>query len=125
MSNKKFLVPIEFPDGTVQSTAYTGSANSAVNVGSSAPLSPSNGDLFYNTTTDEFYLYISSMGWRQIAFISDLQNSLSPLEVSGGDANTVLFEYVYNGGNAYTTEFYPNLDGGILTYENVIDGGGA
>ena len=57
MSNRKFLVPIEFPDGTVQSTAYTGS-NSAVNVGSSAPLSPSNGDLFYNTTTDEFYLYI-------------------------------------------------------------------
>ena len=124
MSNRKFLVPIEFPDGTVQSTAYTGS-NSAVNVGSSAPLSPNNGDLFYNTTTDEFYLYISSMGWRQIAFISDLQNALIPSEASGGNASTVSFEYMYDGGNAYTTEFYPNLDGGILTYENVLDGGGA
>ena len=64
-TNKDFVVKaglkvatgVTFPDNTTQTTAFTGGG---LTVGSTFPVSPSNGDLFLYTVTERIYFYYNS-----------------------------------------------------------------
>ena len=53
----KVATGVTFPDNSVQTTAFTGSV---ITVGSSFPVSPSNGAMHLDTNTNRIYYYYSS-----------------------------------------------------------------
>lgn len=71
--------------------------------GPSFPSTPSNGEFFFNTTTERLYFFYET--WNQIAF--------TQIGLDGGIASTTEFDGVFSGGNASTTNFNDGVyDGG-------------
>ena len=130
-TNKDFVVKaglkvatgVTFPDNSVQTTAFTGNA---LTVGSTFPVSPSNGNLFLYTITERIYYYYDSI-WYALANIDDTANVAEHThDTSIGGGGFVKDVYEYEGNGVSGPWLGTSLDGGIpatTSFDLVIDGG--
>ena len=100
----KVATGVTFPDNSVQTTAFTGNA---LTVGSTFPVSPSNGNLFLYTVTERIYYYYNGE-WNPIATYLDAQSQY--------DGNGITYPTLYallDGGSPSTvfTNARPSADG--------------
>ena len=101
----KVATGVTFPDNSVQTTAFTGNA---LTVGSTFPVSPSNGNLFLYTVTERIYYYYNGE-WNPIATYLDAQSEY--------DGNGITYPTLFaklDGGSPSTTftNALPSADGG-------------
>jgi hypothetical protein len=133
-TNKDFVVKqglkvatgVTFPDNSVQTTAFTGSA---ITVGSSFPGSPSNGAMHLDTSTSKIYYYYNSQ-WNALANYDDTQTVIDHTHSTGIDEGGFLKDtYQYNGNGVTLPAFiWETLDGGTpatTSFASIIDGGAA
>jgi hypothetical protein len=112
-TNKDFVVKaglkvatgVTFPDNTTQTTAFTGNA---LTVGSTFPVSPSNGNLFLYTVTERIYFYYDGE-WNPMATYFDAQREY--------DGNGITYPTLFaklDGGTPSTSfgNALPSADGG-------------
>jgi len=77
-----------------------------VQSGSVLPESPTNGEFFYNTNSQDLYFFFNN--WKTVGLIDiDLDGGTSSttefdLIVDGGDSETSIYEETYDGGNSST-----------------------
>lgn len=129
-TNKDFVVKaglkvatgVTFPDGSVQTSAAT-----AVNVNSSFPVSPSNGQMHYNTTTNKLYYYYNSE-WIALANYDDTKDVINHThDTSIGGGGFLKDTYPYDGNSPQFPAFiWESLDGGTpatTSFDLTIDGG--
>jgi len=128
-TNKDFVVKqglrvatgVTFPDNTVQTTAFTGSA---ITVGSSFPVSPSNGAMHLDTNTNRIYFYYSSV-WSALANYDDTSSVTDHTHNADGFVEDI---YEYQGNGPVGPWLGTSLDGGTpatTSFTSVIDGGSA
>jgi hypothetical protein len=132
-NNKDFVVKqglkvatgVTFPDNSVQTTAFTGSA---ITVGSSFPGSPSSGAMHLDTNTNRIYYYYSST-WYAMANYDDTASVTDHSHNSGIDENGLVKDiYSYNGNGVSGPWLGTSLDGGTpatSSFASIIDGGTA
>lgn len=125
-TNKDFVVKaglkvatgVTFPDGSVQTSAAT-----AVNVGSSFPVSPTNGQMHFNTGTGKLYYYYNSE-WTALADYADTQNIINHTHDQQGFVDNT---YPYDGNSPTFPAFvWESLDGGspsTASWDMTIDAG--
>jgi len=132
-TNKDFVVKaglkvatgVTFPDSSVQTTAFTGNA---LTVGSTFPVSPSNGNLFLYTETNRVYYYYNSE-WYALANFDDtatVQEHTHDTSIGGGGFVDDIYQYAgdgvagpwlgtsLDGGTPATTSFAFVIDGGAV-----------
>jgi hypothetical protein len=118
----KVATGVTFPDNSVQTTAYTGSP---LTVGSTFPVSPSNGAMHLDTVTSKIYYYYNSE-WNPLANYDDTVSILDHTHNAAGFVNNT---YPYNGNGVTLPAFiWENLDGGspsTTSFTATIDGGAA
>lgn len=128
-NNKDFVVKqgikvatgVTFPDNSVQTTAFTGSA---ITVGSSFPVSPSNGAMHLDTNTNRIYYYYSST-WYAMANYDDTATVTDHTHDAAGFVEDI---YQYQGNGPAGPWIGTSLDGGspaTTSFTSVIDGGSA
>jgi len=128
-NNKDFVVKqglkvatgVTFPDNSVQTTAFTGSA---ITVGSSFPVSPSNGAMHLDTNTNRIYYYYNST-WSAIANYDDTASVTDHNHNAEGFVDSI---YQYQGNGVTGPWLGTTLDGGTpatTSFASVIDGGSA
>ena len=128
-TNKDFVVKqglkvatgVTFPDNSVQTTAFTGSA---ITVGASFPGSPSNGAMHLDTNTNRIYYYYAST-WSAIANYDD---TASVTDHNHNEEGFVQDVYEYQGNGPVGPWLGTSLDGGspaTTSFTMVISGGGA
>jgi hypothetical protein len=105
---------------------YVDSQASGMTVSATAPVSPSNGNLWFDTVTSRVYVYYSSE-WIAMATLADaevLQEHIHDTSIGGsGQIATTFVDagYYYDAGNLIvggfydTTTFDETYDGGIST----------
>ena len=132
-NNKDFVVKqgikvatgVTFPDNSVQTTAFTGSA---ITVGSSFPASPSSGAMHLDTNTNRIYYYYSST-WYAMANYDDTTSIVDHTHFTGIDEpGFVQDTYQYQGNGVTGPWLGTTLDGGTpstASFDLVIDGGAA
>ena len=132
-NNKDFVVKqglkvatgVTFPDNSVQTTAFTGSA---LTVGSSFPGSPSNGQMHLDTNTNRVYYYNSS-SWYAMANYDDTNTVVDHNHYTGIDESGLVKDiYQYQGNGPVGPWLGTSLDGGspgTIVFEMSIDGGSA
>jgi hypothetical protein len=111
-TNKDFVVKaglkvatgVTFPDNSVQTTAFTGNA---LTVGSTFPVSPSNGNLFLYTVTERIYFYYDGE-WVPIATYLDAQAEYD----GNGITYPTLFAKLDGGSPSSIFGALPTADGG-------------
>jgi hypothetical protein len=97
--------------------------SSAVTVGATAPASPSNGNLWFDTTTERVYVYYGS-AWIAMATLADaevLQEHIHDTAIGGtGQIATTFVDagYYYDAGNLISAGFY-----NTTTWDKTNDGG--
>ena len=128
-TNKDFVVKqglkvatgVTFPDDTVQTTAFTGSA---ITVGSSFPVSPSNGAMHLDTNTNRIYYFYNST-WSALANYDDTSSVTDHTHNADGFVEDI---YEYQGNGPVGPWLGTALDGGTpatTSFTSVIDGGSA
>ena len=128
-NNKDFVVKqglkvatgVTFPDNSVQTTAFTGSA---ITVGSSFPGSPSSGAMHLDTNTNRIYYYYNST-WSAIANYDDTASVTDHNHNAEGFVGDI---YQYQGNGVTGPWLGTTLDGGTpatTSFASVIDGGSA
>jgi hypothetical protein len=121
----KIATGVTFPDNSVQTTAFTGSA---ITVGSSFPSSPSNGQMHLDTNSNRVYYYYSS-SWYAMANYDDTSTVVNHTHFTGIDEDgSVKDIYQYNGnGVSLPSLMGTTLNGGApgSTYTITVDGGTA
>ncbi len=128
-TNKDFVVKqglkvatgVTFPDNTVQTTAFTGSA---ITVGSSFPVSPSNGAMHLDTNTNRIYYFYNST-WYAMANYDDTASVTDHNHNADGFVEDI---YQYQGNGPVGPWLGTALDGGTpatTSFTSVIDGGSA
>jgi len=128
-NNKDFVVKqglkvatgVTFSDNSVQTTAFTGSA---ITVGSSFPVSPSNGAMHLDTNTNRIYYYYNST-WSAIANYDDTALVTDHNHNAEGFVDSI---YQYQGNGVTGPWLGTTLDGGTpatTSFASVIDGGSA
>jgi hypothetical protein len=128
-NNKDFVVKqglkvatgVTFPDNSVQTTAFTGSA---ITVGSSFPGSPASGAMHLDTNTNRIYYYYNST-WSAIANYDDTASVTDHNHNADGFVDNV---YQYTGNGVSGPWLGTSLDGGTpatTSFASVIDGGSA
>ena len=128
-NNKDFVVKqglkvatgVTFPDNSVQTTAFTGSA---ITVGSSFPGSPSSGAMHLDTNTNRIYYYYSST-WYALANYDDTSLVTDHNHNAEGFVEDI---YQYQGNGVTGPWLGTTLDGGTpatTSFALVIDGGSA
>ena len=128
-TNKDFVVKqglkvatgVTFPDNTVQTTAFTGSA---ITVGSSFPVSPSNGAMHLDTNTNRIYYFYNST-WYAMANYDDTASVTDHNHNADGFVEDI---YQYQGNGPVGPWLGTSLDGGspsTTSFAAVIDGGSA
>jgi hypothetical protein len=128
-TNKDFVVKqglkvatgVTFPDNSVQTTAFTGTA---ITVGSSFPTSPSNGAMHLNTNTNRIYYYYDDV-WYALANYDDTSSVTDHTHNEEGFVGDV---YTYQGNGPVGPWLGTSLDGGsasTTSFDMVIDGGEA
>ena len=91
--------------------AYVDSVSAGVDVSETAPASPSNGDLWFDTVTSRVYVYYSAE-WIAMATLADaevLQEHIHDTTPGGtGNIATIFVdaEYYYSAGNLVSSGFY-------------------
>jgi hypothetical protein len=116
----KVATGVTFPDNSVQTTAYTGSA---ITVGSSFPVSPSNGAMHLDTNSNRIWYYYNST-WYAMANYDDTATVADHTHNVDGFVDSI-YEYQGNGvslpalmgtaidgGSPSTTSFTATIDGG-------------
>jgi hypothetical protein len=99
-------------------------AGSSVTVSATAPVSPSNGQLWFDTVTSRIYVYYSS-AWIALATLADaevLQEHIHDTSIGGtGQIATTFVDagYYYDAGNLISAGFY-NTDSFDATYNGGI-----
>ena len=127
-NNKDFVVKqglkvatgVTFPDNSVQTTAFTGSA---ITVGGSFPGSPSNGAMHLDTNTNRIYYYYNST-WSAMANYDDTSSVTDHKHNEEGFVGDI---YQYQGNGVTGPWLGTSLDGGTpgtTSFAMVIDGGG-
>jgi len=117
----KVATGVTFPDNTVQTTAFTGSA---ITVGSSFPVSPSNGAMHLDTNTNRIYYYYNST-WYAMANYDDTSGVTDHTHNADGFVEDI---YQYQGNGPVGPFLGTSLDGGTpatTSFTSVIDGGTA
>ena len=117
----KVATGVTFPDNTVQTTAFTGSA---ISVGSSFPVSPSNGAMHLDTNTNRIYFYYGST-WYAMANYDDTASVTDHTHNTDGFVEDI---YQYQGNGPVGPWLGTFLDGGTpatTSFTAVIDGGSA
>ncbi len=117
----KVATGVTFPDNTVQTTAFTGSV---ISVGSTFPVSPSNGAMHLDTNTNRIYYYYSST-WYALANYDDTSGVTDHTHNTDGFVEDV---YQYQGNGPVGPWLGTSLDGGTpatTSFTSVIDGGSA
>ena len=100
--------------------AYVDSVSGSVDVAETAPASPNNGDLWFDTVTSRVYVYYSSV-WIALATLADaevLQEHIHDTTPGGTGKIATIFvdaEYYYSAGNLVGAGFY-NTDSFDATY---------
>jgi hypothetical protein len=128
-TNKDFVVKqglkvaagVTFPDNTVQTTAFTGSV---ITVGSSFPVSPSNGAMHLDTNTNRIYYFYNS-AWSALANYDDTSSVTDHTHNTDGFVEDI---YQYQGNGPVGPWLGTALDGGTpatTSFTSVIDGGSA
>jgi hypothetical protein len=128
-TNKDFVVKqglkvaagVTFPDNTVQTTAFTGSV---ITVGSSFPVSPSNGAMHLDTNTNRIYYFYNST-WSALANYDDTSSVTDHTHNADGFVEDI---YEYQGNGPVGPWLGTSLDGGTpatTSFTSVIDGGSA
>ena len=103
--------------------AYVDDAAGGLEVSATAPVSPSNGDLWFDTVTSRVYVYYSAV-WIALATLADaevLQEHIHDTAIGGtGQIATTFVDagYYYDAGNLISAGFY-NTD----TFDATYDGG--
>ena len=132
-TNKDFVVKqglkvatgVTFPDNSVQTTAFTGSA---ITVASSFPGSPSNGAMHLDTNTNRIYYYYNST-WSAIANYDDTSTVVDHNHYTGIDESGFIKDiYQYQGNGVSGPWLGTFLDGGTpatSSFASIIDGGTA
>jgi hypothetical protein len=132
-TNKDFVVKqglkvatgVTFPDNSVQTTAFTGSA---ITVGGSFPGSPSNGAMHLDTNTNRIYYYYAST-WSAMANYDDTSSITDHTHYTGIDESGFVKDvYQYQGNGVSGPWLGTILDGGTpatTSFAMVIDGGTA
>lgn len=132
-TNKDFVVKqglkvatgVTFPDNSVQTTAFTGSA---ITVASSFPGSPSSGAMHLDTNTNRIYYYYNST-WSAIANYDDTSTVVDHNHYTGIDESGFIKDvYQYQGNGVSGPWLGTSLDGGTpatSSFASVIDGGTA
>lgn len=105
---------------------YVDSLSTGVVVSETAPASPSNGDLWFDTVTSRIYVYYSAV-WIALATLEDaevLQEHIHDTAIGGtGQIATTFVDagYYYEAGSLISAGFYNTAswdttnDGGIAT----------
>lgn len=117
----KVATGVTFPDNTVQTTAFTGSA---ITVGSSFPASPSNGAMHLDTNTNRIYYYYNST-WYAMANYDDTSSVTDHTHNADGFVEDI---YQYQGNGPVGPWLGTSLDGGTpatTSFTAVISGGSA
>ena len=112
---------VTFPDNTVQTTAFTGSA---ISVGSTFPVSPSNGAMHLDTNTNRIYYYYNST-WYAMANYDDTSSVTDHNHNADGFVEDI---YQYQGNGPVGPWLGTSLDGGspsTTSFTSIIDGGTA
>ncbi len=105
--------------------AYVDSVSSSMDVAETAPASPSNGDLWFDTVTSRVYVYYSAE-WIAMATLADaevLQEHIHDTAIGGtGQIATTFVDagYYYEAGSLISAGFY-NTD----SWDTTNDGGTA
>jgi hypothetical protein len=132
-TNKDFVVKqglkvatgVTFPDNSVQTTAFTGSA---ITVGGSFPGSPLNGAMHLDTNTNRIYYYYAST-WSAMANYDDTSSITDHTHYTGIDESGFVKDvYQYQGNGVSGPWLGTSLDGGTpatTSFAMVIDGGSA
>ena len=103
--------------------AYVDSTAGGLQVSATAPVSPSNGDLWFDTVTSRVYVYYSSE-WIALATLADaevLQEHIHDTAIGGtGQIATTFVDagYYYDAGNLVSAGFY-----NTTTFDATYDGG--
>ena len=101
--------------------AYVDSAAGGLEVSATAPVSPSNGDLWFDTVTSRVYVYYSAV-WIALATLADaevLQEHIHDTAIGGtGQIATTFVDagYYYEAGSLISAGFY-NTDSFDATYD--------
>ena len=117
----KVATGVTFPDNTVQTTAFTGSA---ISVGSTFPVSPSNGAMHLDTNTNRIYYYYNST-WYAMANYDDTSSVTDHNHNADGFVEDI---YQYQGNGPVGPWLGTSLDGGspsTTSFTSIIDGGTA
>ena len=117
----KVATGVTFPDNTVQTTAFTGSA---ISVGSTFPVSPSNGAMHLDTNTNRIYYFYNST-WYAMANYDDTASVTDHNHNADGFVEDI---YQYQGNGPVGPWLGTSLDGGspsTTSFTTVIDGGTA
>lgn len=111
-------------DGSHATTkTYVDDAVGGLVVSDTAPVSPSNGDLWFDTVTSRVYVYYSSV-WIALATLADaevLQEHIHDTAIGGtGQIATTFVDagYYYDAGNLISAGFY-----NTTTWDTTNDGG--
>lgn len=107
------------------SITIAASSGSGVTVSATAPVSPSSGNLWYNTNDGTLYTYYSSAWVDNSSFSNMLPSEIS---LEGGNAVGGTVELTLDNENAPFTNFplqsiFDNGLSGTLGYQNSVDGG--
>ena len=117
--------PTENTHATTKLYVDTAAAGSSVTVSASAPVSPSNGQLWFDTVTSRIYVYYSSE-WIPLATLADaevLQEHIHDTAIGGtGQIATTFVDagYYYEAGSLISAGFY-----NTASWDTTNDGGTA
>ena len=117
--------PTENAHATTKLYVDTAAAGSSVTVSETAPVSPSNGQLWFDTVTSRIYVYYSAV-WIALATLADaevLQEHIHDTAIGGTGQIATTFVgagYYYEAGSLISAGFY-NTD----TFDATFDGGTA
>jgi hypothetical protein len=112
--------PTENAHATTKLYVDSLTSGSSVTVSATAPVSPSNGQLWFDTVTSRVYVYYSS-AWIALATLADaevLQEHIHDTAIGGtGQIATTFVDagYYYDAGNLISAGFY-NTDSFDATY---------
>ncbi len=106
--------------------AYVDALAGSMSVGSTAPVSPENGDLWFDTLTERVHVYYNS-SWLAIATLEDaetLQDHIHDTSIDGNGLIVTMFVsggtysdpgVVIEGGSYNTSSWSETWDGGVAT----------
>jgi hypothetical protein len=104
--------------------AYVDAMSSSMLVGSTAPLSPDNGDLWFDTLTSRVNVYYSG-SWLTMATIDDTLNLPQHIHDTAIDGSGLIVSQFISGGSFNDPQGLPITGGSYNTasWDNTFDGG--